>query len=431
LPVWPNKMNFQEFQQTLELEDRASRRPKKHVKFDELSSLILRSGSSLMNTLSDVKHQLIFTVDNTGLLIPAVFESEIQLKTRRVEFMKARPALCVDFPQRNEAERRKLFSQPRLIDYLGNDRDRLIQIAKSGDLKCKYRMQTLIDEVDDEISFYLGKNLYSTTLEKRPRIDLKQLEELWFIIPHRAVHLANVLSFGSSLILHRRSQRLNTMNRSILSRIERLFYYHPLISDGQYPFSFEPEKEDKFIEFIQSESGPNAILATTELKLKFTQLWSHFNTTRTSFSQVQKKTGFTVEENLNQLDRKKFNSEKKDTNNLGHIIMPGNPAQKTFLFKEWFKIRSWTTAALKQILTPNRVNMVPEPGSYGFLSKLGRLRVKENLRILYKYLRYVEHRLSTNALCGYWLHEREETIHSIHVNILIWQTNSIRPLIDN
>jgi len=431
LPVWPNKMKYQAFNQNLELEDRISRRPRNQLKFDDLSNLILRSGSSMMSTLSDVKHQLIFTVDNTGQLIPAVYESETQLQTRRVQFMKARPALCIDFPQRNEEERRKLFAQPRLVDYLGNDREVLVKIARSGELKCKYRMQTLIDAVDDEIACYLGRNLYSTSLEKRPRINLNQLEELWNIIPLPIIHLANVLSFGSSLILHRRSQRLNSMNRSSLSRIERLFYFHPLISDGQYPFSFEPEKVEEFIDFLMKEApGPNAILKDALMKAQFEQLRKKFDQNRTTFVQPVRNRGFTVEENLNEFDRKKFNSEKKDHSNLGHIIMPGNLKQKAFLREEWAKIKTWTVPSLKVLMTPNRINTIPEPGSRGFLSKIGRLRVKSNLRILFKYYTFVQHRCTTNPLCGYWLHEREETINSIHVNILIWQTNSIIPLID-
>jgi len=419
-------MENQRLKKTFDNEVRVPQKVRGSLRLDELSNLVLRSSSTLINNLIDVKHQLVFTVGHSGELIPAIFESDIALVTKPVHFMKARPALYIEFPQRNEALRRQMFEKPRPIDYLGNDPAKLIAIARSGDLKCKYRMQTLIDETDDQIAMYLGRNLYSTSLDKRPRINLEQLRELWPIIPQKAVHLANVLSFGSSLILHRRSQRLNSMARTQMSRIERLFYFHPLITDGSYPFSFEPEKEADFINFILHEVGTNAIL-NSQKRAEFLHYWSLFNKTSTVFITITAPPGLTVSESLNNFERRKFPVEKKNIEFQGDLIMPGNTAQKTFLLREWSKIRGWEYTTLKALMTPNRVVTTPEPGSNGFLSKVGRLRVKSNLRTLFKYCKYLEYRLTHEPSCGYWINEHQETLHSIHVNLLLWQTNSIKP----
>jgi len=427
LPVRRSKMENQENTRILEIEGKILRETTKHsLRLEELSNLVLRSSSFLVNNLIDVNHQLVFTISHDGELIPAIYESDKSLVTKPVRFIKARPALFIEFPQRNEALRREMFEKPRSIDYLGNDVAKLKEIARNGDFKCKYRMQTLIDELDDLISFHLGRNLYSTSLEKRPRINLDQLRELWAIIPHKAVHLANVISFGSSLILHRRSQRLNSMARNAMSRIERLFYYHPLISDGYYPFSFEPEKELNFIDFIMNESGPGEILKSHQ-KTVFTHYWSEFNKLQTVYVPPAVIPGLTVSENLNSFDRKRFRVERKDPESLGDLLMPGNPAQKKFLRGQWNVIKQWPIPTLKALLIPGRVNTHPDPGSAGFLSKIGRLRVKRNLRILYKYYEYVNYHLHKDPLSQQWIFECQETLSSIHVNLLLWQTNSIKP----
>jgi hypothetical protein len=369
-------MEDQDKVKILEIEGRAPQHSKNTLRLDELSNLILRSSSFLINNLIDTNHQLVFTLNNDGSLVPSIYETDYALTTRPLKITKARPALYIEFPQRNEALRRQLFEKPRLIDYLGNDKAKLREIALSGDLKCKYRMQTLIDETDDQIAQYLGRNLYSTSLEKRPRINLDQLKELWSIIPHKAVHLANVLSFGSSLILHRRSQRLNSMARSNLTRIERLFYYHPIPNDGYYPFSFEPEREAEFINFILNETGTYAILKSHQ-KSQFEHYYNMFNLYQKDFKPLKEIQGLTVQESLNQFERKKFRYERKDEETLGDLIMPGNRMQKTFLKVEWSKIKRTPVEILKLLLTPSRVNCIPEPGSNGFLSKIGRLRVKK------------------------------------------------------
>jgi len=338
---------------------------------------------------------------------------------------KNRPAIFLNFPQRNEEERRKLFMKPRLCDYLGNEKEKLVEIARSGDLRDKFRMRTLIDETDNKIAKYLGCNLYSLKWEKRPRINIDQFYDLYDILPHKMLHLVNIISYGSSLILHRRSQRLALMPVATMSRLERLFYFCPYPHDGYYPISFEDEKENQLIEYALTSNSPSPLLNLEQRKL----LEKHLHLIKTGFKPPARE--FSTQEILDFRDAERYRSHRyKDPSSLEYsreVPFPGSRSQKQFLRETWQDVLSKPITHLKNLFK-NRTYIEPfrTEGSEGYLTKIGRTKVKQNLRVVYKYYLYAKNRVERED-CPFWRYELQESFNILVVNLLVWKTNSIEP----
>jgi len=318
-----------------------------------------------------------------------------------------------------------MFAKPRLCDYLGNEKEKLVEIARSGDLRDKFRMRTLIDETDDKIAKYLGCNLYSLKWEKRPRINIDQFYDLYSILPHKILHLINIVLYGSSLILHRRSQRLALMPVANMSRLERLFYFCPYPKDGYYPISFEDEKEDLLIAFALDLKNANPLLNAEQCEI----LKKHLASIKIGITTEIKE--LPVPEALDLRDAEKYRSHKyQDPSSLEYsreVPFPGSKMQKQFLRNLWNDILSQPIGHLKNLFG-NRTYIEPfrTQGSEGYLTRDGRLKVKINLRMMYKYHLYVKNRVERED-CPYWQYELQESLNILIVNLLVWRTNSIEP----
>jgi len=410
----------------MQLNEHCPRMRRRPIDLRNLSSYQLPV--DLMEDLMQTGSQLLIQVNHDGTLNISLVEGTTSaILTRPLKpVLKNRPPIYLNFPQRDEEKRRQLFAKPRICDYLGNEKERLVEIAKSGDLRDKFRMRTLIDHVDDQIAKYLGCNLYSLKWEKRPRINLDQFYDLYDILPHKMLHLINILSFGSSLILHRRSQRVASMPLSTMSRLERLFYFCPYPSDGYYPVSFEDEKEDFLIEFaLSANSGSLLNKEQKELLLK------HLALIKEGLKPKKIEKTPIVQEILDNRDAERYRSLKyKDPSSLEYIReipFPGSKMQKQFLRDLWQDILSKPVIHLKNLFS-NRSYIEPTRtvGSEGYLTREGRLKVKTNLRKLYRYHIYTKNRVEREN-CPFWLYELQESLNILIVNLLVWRTNSIEP----
>ena len=398
---------------------------RKVIDFRQLSNF--RLPIHMVEDLIETGYQLLIQVNNDGSLnlsLVSGAQSIIKTQPYRTE-MKNRPAIQVRFPQRDEEKRRELFAKPRLCDYLGNEKAKLVEIAKSGDLRDKYRMRTYIDAVDNQIAKYFGCNLYSLKWDKRPRItSLSQFYDLYEILPHKILHLVNLIAHGSSLILHRRSQRLATMPRENMSRLERWFYYCPSPSDGYYPVSFEDEKENELISFALNETVKP--LLTEKQKVLLRQ-----ELDRIDSGLIPKSILVKAEEIISFYGAERYRSARyNDPSSLGYsreVPYPGKQTQKLFLRELWADVLQKPIDYLQKLFKNTEyIEPVRTAGSEGYLSPEGRLRVKYNLRIMYKYYLYVKHRVERED-CPYWQFELRESLNIIIVNLMIWKTNSIEP----
>jgi len=378
-----------------------------------------------------------------------------------------RPRIRTSFDVIDDEIRRKSFNVPRLLDYMGCDKTEIRKIALSKELSYP-RANYYIDEIDDSISLYLNKKLYSMYVEKRPRIDLKDYFKLIKILPNRLFHLVNIIGTGNSLILHRRSQRTaNFKTNSPLSRMERLFYWCANIKDGHYEFPFIEEdfktfmkskrfqdlfpldktKEDLLNDAIKAsviliqsaESNQGCNISAEEFQFLSTVpsispylIQEGHNYFYQNFHS-ELKLQLPVDEQvywLNEIDRKRFMTYKPTKTSQPEIPMPGHKKQKTFLMERFNSIK---TLSYNQIMTqfPELIELsqLVTPTSLGRLSKEGRKSVKLNLNELYKYYRYIYQKHLQSPDIIYWITELNFVNNSLIVNILLWQTNCLRTIV--
>jgi len=143
------------------------------------------------------------------------------------------------------------YKKDRLIDDLTNNPEVLKNAVKTREL---FEFSFHLTSEDLFISEFLQKKLYRVDWNVRPKINLEELRSLNSAylyrfgsnIPNLALHLANILMNGSSLIMTNRSKR-SVKTSSILSKIERMFFLHSVPGDGMYKlFSDKNPKGEPF-----------------------------------------------------------------------------------------------------------------------------------------------------------------------------------------
>jgi len=131
------------------------------------------------------------------------------------------------------------YRQDRCSDDLTNSSQAIQRIVRSGELsKFSFYLSEEILFISDIVN---KGRLFTANWSNRPRINMSELIHLnsqFFIkfgknIPNLALHLANILENGSSLLLLNRSTR-SIKSSSELTKIERMFFWHSSIGDGVY-----------------------------------------------------------------------------------------------------------------------------------------------------------------------------------------------------
>jgi hypothetical protein len=441
------------------------------ITLSELSSLRLRKVTPFQYALLEVGHNVVINITPSGILEPGLLTSN-QLKQLGVVIRPLsakyvdRPYIFTSFDTIDELIRRDSFNIERLLDYMGNDKSIIRKIALSKDLSNK-RPNYYIDEVDDKISLYLNKKLYSISPEKRPRINLLDYFQLIKILPNKIFHLLNIIGTKSSLILHRRSQRTSCFNsKSPLTRMERLFFWCATPLDGHYEFAFN---EESFLKYIETDSFKKKFPLTNEQEILFqqcrkaTEILSSALETEIGCILTEDEYDFlstiTVLQNnlikqgdlyvflnfhseklthtkpdvqywLNDLDRNRFKTYKPKGASITEVPMPGNSKQKAFFSKRFNQLKELNYSQIvKSYPDLIFISRTAPSHSIGRLSREGRRKVKKNLIELYKYYLYAQHKHNQAVDEPYWKKELSFLDNSLVINILLWQTNCLRTLV--
>lgn len=363
------------------------------------------------------------------------------------EYIRKRPVLFTDIYQIDESVFKRNINLNNPLDYLGNDPAILKAISQEPEYSLT-RPRYVIDEVDNSIAKALGVKILSADPKKRPRIDIKQFYELYQLLPNKLTHLVNILNFNSSLILHRRSQRLkNFSNPSMnLSRLERLFYYSATPMDGFYPFSFAPEEERSFIEYLLfKDKMKNKLIPSTTLfvshllrldilnqnnkyreilaSLKVPDVVKPYNIDDVSFKRDDSQP---VEQCINLSDQSRYRSYK-DPRGVIRVPNPGSRFEKTFYDRRYKELMAMPIATVKSYFAASGINKDLRPGSIGRISREGRQLLKRNLRALYSYYQSISHIILRNP-DPYWAAEMKFCKQELYTYLLVWHTNTLFPI---
>lgn len=439
-----------------ESQSKISKNYNRLMQLNAFANVRIAKSSDLLEGLSEIKETLIFLLDpNTSQLVPGLISDQdrsrvsVHLKpcTMLSEYIRKRPVLFTDISQIDESVFKRNINLNNPLDYLGNDPAILKTISQEPEYSLT-RPRYVIDDIDNSIAKALGVKILQADPKKRPRIQIEQFYELYQLLPNKLTHLVNILNHGSSLILHRRSQRLkNFSNPSMnLSRIERLFYYSATPMDGFYPFSFEPEEEAKYIEYLlfkdkmKNKLIPSASVFVSHLlrldilnennnyrkiliSLKVPIVVDPYNIDQISFV---KDDSLPVEQCINLSDQSRYRSYK-DPAGIVRVPNPGSRFEKTFYDRRYKELMAMPIATVKSYFAASGISKEIRPGSIGRISREGRQLLKRNLRSLYSYYQSVSHIITRNP-DPYWIEEMKFCKIELYTYLLVWHTNTLFPI---
>jgi len=203
----------------------------------------LKLMSAQLASLNYTDKRLVFLYDRNRqcfdpFLIDIVDERPLINNMKRIPVDISEPVLFLNISTVSLSFFEK-YKISRFSDDLSNSRDSIVQVVKSKELT---KFSFYLSPEDLFISDALNKGkLYRANWLTRPRVNLEEFIKLnsqFYTkfgrnFPNYALHLANIVANGSSLVMVSRSQR-SIKSSQVLTKIERMFFWHSVPGDGVY-----------------------------------------------------------------------------------------------------------------------------------------------------------------------------------------------------